>query len=382
MVFIDNYEKLNSFIAKACSADVICIDTEFMRDRTYRPQPCLIQFQINKDSYVLDPFCFDSLSSLSEIMNCESVVKVFHAADQDIEILYQLTGSVPKPVWDTQIASTVIEGKNSPGLATLLEASLGIKIAKSEGFTDWSQRPLTEKQISYSIEDVLYLPDLYRFQQKKMKQLGREHWLDDEFAALEDISKYVPNPRERFIHLKHASKLKPRKLALAREVAAWREECAIKKNIPRKWVLSDEQIIEICKRDPRTIDSLFAVRGVHQALNTNQAREVLAALKRGRDCEPKDYPRLDVPSSSLPHVDEVVQLMNSILYLRAHENSISAQTIASTTDLVNLARGFKDKSALSSGWRYQVVGRELQDLLDGKIAVTVSNGEISIQPLG
>lgn len=379
MVFIDNQEKLNNFISKACASRVLCIDTEFMRERTYRPQLCLMQFQIEDESFVLDPFCFDTLKPLAEVMNCDTLVKVFHAADQDIEIIYQETGAVPHPVFDTQIASSVIDGKNCPGLSTLLECSLDVKIPKSEGFTDWAQRPLTEKQISYSIDDVLYLPALYDYQNKKMAELGREHWLDDEFAALENVSKYKPNPRERYIHLKHVTKLKPKKLALAREVAAWREEVAIRKNIPRKWVMTDEQIIEICKRDPRNIDSLFAVRGVHNTLSTNQAREVLAALKRGRECKPEDLPRLDTPSANLPHVDEVLQLMNAILYLRARENSISPQVIASNNDLVNLARGMKKNSPLMSGWRYQVVGAELKELLDGKISLTVKNGGISVQ---
>lgn len=379
MEFIDNQTKLNNFIRRACASQVLCIDTEFMRDRTYRPQVCLIQFQIEDDSWLLDPFCFDSLRPLAEVMKCDTLVKVFHAADQDIEILYQETGAIPHPVFDTQIASSVIEGKNHPGLSTLLEASLGIKIAKSEGFTDWSQRPLTDKQIKYSIEDVLYLPALYDYQKKKMAELGREHWVDDEFEELENPAKYEVNARERFKHLKHATKLKPRKLALAREVAAWREETAVEKNIPRKWVLTDEQIIEICKRDPKTMDSLFAVRGVHQALSMKQAREVLAALKRGRECDEADYPRLDVPSASLPNVDDVVQLMNAILNLRARENSISAQTIASSSDLVNLARGFKKKTSLTKGWRYELVGRELESLLDGKITLSCEHGHMIVQ---
>ncbi|MDO4841827.1 MAG: ribonuclease D [Phoenicibacter congonensis] len=382
MVYIDTTQKLNNFIDKALKSKVIFIDTEFMREKTYYPQLSLIQFQIGDESFIFDPFCFKNIKPLAKVFDAEDVLKVFHASAQDLEILYYETGVVPHPLFDTQLAAAVTDGLNQPGLANLLKKSLGISIDKSEGFTDWNKRPLTEKQLEYAIEDVLYLPELFDYQCKKMKMLGRESWLDYEFVELSRQDRFDEDPRERYMHLKHVNKLKPRQLALARELAAWRENRAKKLNIPRKWVLTDEQVTEICKRDPKTIDALFNVRGVQNSLKISEAREVLDALKAGRKCDKADYPQLADSGAAEENVDDIVFLMNALLKLRATQNCIAQSVIANNHDLVDLARGKRKKSPLLKGWRKELVGQELIDLLDGKIGITCSNGALKVQHLG
>ncbi len=378
MFKINSEEKLNKFIEKAKKSKVLCIDTEFMRESTYYPQLCLVQMQIKKESFILDPFCFEDLSPLADIFDDEKILKVFHAAKQDLEILYNETGVVPNPVFDTQLAACVTEGSNQPSLANLLKSTLNVKIDKTEGFTDWARRPLTDKQLRYAVEDVLYLPDLYENQVTKMKALGRDHWLDDEFLDMCRKENYEIDVENRFTHLKHVTKLKDRQLSLAKEVAAWREESAQKKDVPRKRVLSDEQVIEICKRNPKTIDSLFAVRGVQNALSTWEAREVLAALKVGRKREEKDLPKLDVFCPNQENVDDVVFLMNALVKLRAKENCVSQCLLTSNSELTDLARGKRENIKLLTGWRKEIVGNELLLLLDGKIGVTCDNKELKI----
>ena len=243
MFKIDTNKKLDNFIEKAINSDVLCIDTEFIRENTYYPQLCLVQMQIDRDSFILDPFCFDDLQPLAKVLDNKNVLKVFHAGKQDLEILYNETGVVPNPVFDTQLAASVTDGANQPSLSNLLKSTLGVKIDKTEGFTDWARRPLTDKQLRYAVEDVLYLPDLYAHQVQTMRELGREDWLDGEFADMCLSENYEIDIWDRFAHLKHVNKLKDKQLALARQVAAWREETAQKKDLPRKRVLSDEQVI-------------------------------------------------------------------------------------------------------------------------------------------
>ena len=379
MFKIETNEQLNSFLEKAKRSKVLCIDTEFMRENTYYPQLCLVQMQMRNESYILDPFCFEDLSPLADILDDESIVKVFHAAAQDLEILSFETGVVPHPIFDTQLAASIVEGTSFPSLANLLKSTLSVKIDKTEGFTDWSRRPLTDRQLRYATEDVLYLQELYETLLQRMKDLGRESWLDEEFEAMCVASRFEVDPRERYIHLKHVNKLKPKQLALARELAAWREVTAQNKDVPRKHVLSDEQVTEICKREPKSIDSLFAVRGVQNALSTWEARDVLSALKRGRNCKKQDLPCLSEGGKNQKNVEDVVFLMNALVKLRAKENSISQALIANNQDLTDLARGYKKNSKLLQGWRREIVGDELLDLLSGKIGITCKNMELKIQ---
>ena len=378
MVKINSKEKLNKFIDKTKKSRVLCIDTEFMRENTYYPQLCLVQMQIEKESFILDPFSFETLEPLAEILDDEKILKVFHAAKQDLEILYNETGVVPHPIFDTQLAACVTEGANQISLANVLKSTLNVKIDKSEGFTDWARRPLTDKQLKYAVEDVLFLPELHKHQVTKMKELGRETWLDEEFSDLAQENNYEIDIENRYTHLKHVTKLKDKQLSLAKHLAAWREETAQKKDLPRKRVLSDEQVIEICKRNPKTIDSLFAVRGVQNALSTWEAREVLAALKEGRKCEKKDFPKIDVGSCNQENVDDVVFLMSALVKLRAKENGVAQTLITSNSELTDLARGKRESLKILSGWRKEIVGEELLALLNGKIGITCENNELKI----
>ena len=378
MVLIDSDEKLVELASRARNSDILCIDTEFMRENSYYPQLCLMQFQTRDETFILDPFKVDDLDPLKSVMLDKNVVKVFHAAAQDLEIIYNELACMPTPIFDTQIASGLTNELNQPGLSTLLKAAIDVRISKSEGFTDWARRPLTQSQRKYAAEDVIYLPELYDFQTNKMKARGQEGWLDDEFLELEDKTRFEVCPRERFKHLKHATKLRPRQLCLAREVAAWREEAAQVQDVPRRWVLNDEQVIEICKKNPKTIDELYSIRGVSKCLDVASAREVLGALKRGNKCDKNDWPVIDEGGKCEICVDEIVPLLSALVAKRAKENEISASLIASTHDLVDLARGYKQESPLLKGWRRIVVGEELCELLDGKVELTCEGVSLKV----
>lgn len=379
MIEITKPKQLEKFICDSLNSDILCLDTEFIRENTYRPEMCLIQAQTRDETYLIDPFCFDNLEIMSKVLLDEDVVKVFHACGQDIEILYNTVGVLPKNIFDVQIASTIINGLNQPSLGNLLAASIDVHIDKSESFTDWSKRPLTPAQLKYAVEDVLYLPELYDYQISQLKKLGRERWLDDDFAALLDEKKYEVDAYEQYKHLKHINRLGGFELKLARDVCAWRERRAETLNCPRRHVMSDEQVIEIAKRNPHSLDDLLNIRGIDSVLNISEMREILSILSFARK-----KPNIELlfdpkQTDSGKNIDALIDGMNAIIKVRAHEYGISPAVFTKNSDLSLVARGFSDKAEVCKGWRGELVGRDLLDFLAGKIELRVENGKLRIE---
>ncbi len=226
---------------------------------------------------------FDSLEPLKELFTNKKIVKLFHAASQDLEIIHHELGVLPEPIFDTQIAASLLGGTLQVGYGALVMSECGVKLKKADSFTDWSRRPLADSQIEYALDDVVYLPKMYRSMTAELERLGRLHWLDNDFAELSNPEKYIEDPNERWRRLRRVNQLSRRQLSAAREIAAWRETTAMKRDIPRKWICSDEQIVEACKREPRTLDDLFMVRGIRGALKMDDARSVLRACIAGLD---------------------------------------------------------------------------------------------------
>jgi ribonuclease D len=240
---------------------------------------------------------------------------------------------------------------------------------------------LTDEQIKYAAEDVVYLPALYDYQTSRLKELGREQWAECELKELQDIEDFDVDPYKRFIHLKSASHLKPFELCLAREVAAWREFRAMKYDIPRRWVLSDELVSEICKRNPYTIESLFSIRGMRDVVSISEAREILGCLKKAREVEESEWPSIAVPGLTEQKVSEAVSLMNALLRLRAKENELPPQVLATNEQLTDLARGKLAGNKLLDTWRKDIIGNELIDLLHGKIAISINDNSLVVHEL-
>ncbi|MFR5000083.1 MAG: ribonuclease D [Slackia sp.] len=279
-MYITDRKQLKEFADRAKRSAVLAVDTEFLREKTYWPRLCLIQLATEEESVVVDPFRVKDLSDLAELFVDERIVKLFHAAGQDMELIVHEMGVVPKPVFDTQIAASLLGDMLQIGYGSLVLNECNVKLKKADSFTDWSRRPLTDSQIQYALDDVIYLPRIYRSMKERLEKLGRLSWLDRDFEELSDPERYKVDPYERFKRLKRVNQLTPQQLSAAREVAAWRETQAMKRNIPRKWVVTDEQIVEICKREPRTLDELFMVRGVSNTLKTDDARRCLPHASR------------------------------------------------------------------------------------------------------
>ena len=277
-MYIATQENLAAFVERARSSSVLAIDTEFLREKTYYAKLCLLQMATDDEVVIVDPFEMDDLSVLAPLLTDERIVKLFHAAGQDLEIILREVGVLPRPVFDTQIAAALLGHTQQIGYAALVHAECGVSLKKIDSFTDWSRRPLSASQRDYAADDVVYLPRLYAGMRAALEEKGRLHWLDHDFEELSDPARYEANERERFRRLKRVSQLSRRQLSAAREVAAWRELEAQRRDVPRKWVVTDEQIVEACKREARTIDELFMVRGLSDRLSTKDARAVVSLV--------------------------------------------------------------------------------------------------------
>lgn len=377
-MLIDDDSQLKAFVKRCCTSPYMAIDTEFLREKTYYARLCLIQVAIEGEVAIIDPFAIKDITLLNDALTSPDVVKIFHASSQDIEILYHETGVVPRPVFDTQVAAALLGKSQQASYSSLVSSYCSVNLPKKDSFTDWSQRPLKDSQIRYAADDVVYLPQIYYDMVEVLNEKNRLHWLDEVFEEISSPEKYEIKPEERYRKLRRVNQLNAQQMAAAREFAAWRELKAQKINVPRKWIVSDEQIVEACRREARTIDELFMVRGMRESLRAEDARQAVACIKKGLSCPKEQLPQVHEKPKNEHNVDIVVDLMNAVVHLRARENHIAPQTLAPQAELMKLARGHDDECELLKGWRYKVIGKELKELLKGKFSLRIADGNLEI----
>lgn len=378
-MYIANQEALQAFVERARSSSVLAVDTEFLREKTYYAKLCLLQLATDEEVAIVDPFAVDDLSVLAPLFTDGGIVKLLHAGGQDLEIILREVGVLPQHIFDTQIAAALLGYTQQIGYAALVHAECGVSLKKADSFTDWSRRPLSSSQLEYAADDVVYLPKLYESMRTALEKKGRLSWLEHDFEELCDPARYAPRERERFRRLKRASQLSRRQLSAAREFAAWREMEAQRRDVPRKWVVTDEQVVEACRREARTIDELFMVRGMRERLCTRDARVVVSLIVRGLDLPESEWPELDKCSKNERNVDVEMDLMYALVRLRAKENGVAFQTLASHDDLARVARGYTEEVDLLRGWRRALVGEELLDLLAGRLALHLHAGGLVVE---
>lgn len=382
-MYIRDAEALSEAVEVLCSAPLVALDTEFMRERTYFARLCLIQMATTETSYLIDAIALEGkLEPLARVLGAPGVVKIVHAGSQDIEILLRATGSTVAPVFDTQIAATLAGFPTQVGYAQLAHDLLGVKIDKSDTFTDWSVRPLSETQLVYAEADVLHLPEVYRLLHERLMREGRLGWLADDFERLADPATYEVDPRVQYRRVKRASSLDRRSLAVLRELAAWRETEAQRRDTPKRWLISDESLIEVARRRPASTSELAAIRGVNDRVASRNASAVLAAIEAGMAVPDDELPRLPkrdrIPTDAQP----VADLLNAVLRVRAREHGVAPGLIASRDDLERFAAGDREGHPLSSGWRHTLAGAELGAILDGTVSVAVADGKLAVFPVG
>lgn len=362
-------------------SDIIAVDTEFMRERTYFARLCLIQVATDDVSAIIDPFVVKDLEPLFEILRDPSVTKLFHAGSQDLEILVRMMGEVPAPVFDTQVAATLAGLPSQVGYQALIKGLLGVELGKGHTFTDWAKRPLSDEQVKYALDDVIYLPKAYRVLQEQLAEAGRLGWLAADFEKMADPATYEVVPELQYRRVKRASSLDRRSLGVLMELAAWRETEAQKRDVPKRWLVSDESLVEMARRAPVTMDTLVGVRGLNEQVARRSGDAILAAVARGKAIPDEDLPRFEKRKRLEGETDELADVMSAVVRVRAKEHGVASSLIATRDDLERFAGGERDSSPLSVGWRHTLVGADLEGLLDGTIALSVCGGRVVLRAL-
>ena len=376
-MYISTDEDLLAFCERARSFEAVAVDTEFLREKTYHPRLCLVQVATPHESVAIDPLAVGDLSPLADLLGDPAVVKVFHACTQDMEVLLQAIGVLPAPIFDTQVAAAFLGERQQISYTGLVHAFCGVTLPKSESLTDWSRRPLTELQLAYALDDVRYLIQAYHLMVGRLNAEGRLSWVLDELRPLAARSHYVVDKREAYKKVKRVNSCTRRQLGIARELAAWREERAERRDIPRKWVISDEVLIALVKRAPRDEGAFRSIRGTEQ-LSEADVASALMAVERGMTCPPAQLPAA-FHARSRPSGDHesVVDLMYALVRIVAERSGVAAGMIASRDDLADYV-DHPEVSPLREGWRFELLGARLDDLLSGNIGLTVKDKRVEL----
>lgn len=372
-LWIDTPAALEALCSRLRTADWIALDTEFMRERTYYPQLCLIQLATPEVVACVDPLALPGLQPLLDVLADTRIIKVLHAARQDLEIFFNLTQKVPAPIFDTQLAASFAGFPDQVGYGNLVESLLGVHLEKGHTRADWSRRPLPDGAIRYAADDVRYLRDVYLKLREELARRGRLDWVDRERATLENPSTYRNDPHQAWQRLRGLQRFKPRQLGIAKNLAAWREQHAIAENLPRQWVLKDDLLIDMARQQPTTLEALQQLRGMNESTVRRHGTELLALLRdqQATATPPVASARLD------PAAEALLDALVTVVRIKSVEAGVSPAQLATRADLERLVRGERDLGVLT-GWRFDTVGQTLLRLLEGKLSLTVRDGRLCL----
>ena len=375
---ITTTEALAELCERLAKSEFVAVDTEFMRENTYWPELCLVQIANTEEAAAVDPMAdgIDLTPLLDLMCENEDVLKVFHAGGQDVEIIVNLTGKTPHPIFDTQIAMMAISQNEQIGYANLVESWLGLTIDKGARFTDWSRRPLTERQIEYAIGDVTHLAKIFPKILRRLIKTGRGEWLDAEMEKLADPDNYRSDPDTAWQRIRQAGR-NPQVLGRLKALAGWREQEAQHKNIPRGRIMRDETLADIASHPPKKQDDLAKVRGLSNAWKDNDiGKRLMKVLEKAEPMPAQEMPAKEKRGAPLGKEGALVaDLLKLLLKIRSREIDVSARLLARTDELEMLAAGVRDLPMIQ-GWRYDVFGREALELVEGKLAFAVKRGKL------
>ena len=374
-------DDLAALVTRMKGHDFVAVDTEFMRENTYWPDLCLLQIASPDEAAAIDPKAdgLDMEPLLDLMVNNDEVLKVFHAGGQDLEIIHNLTGDVPSPLFDTQIAAMALGYGEQIGYSNLVESVLGHNLDKGARFTDWSRRPLDKRQIDYAIADVTHLATIFPKLVNKLVKTGRGAWLDEEMDRLADPSSFAFAPEDAWKRLKLPSR-NPAVLGRLKALAGWRETEARSKNLPRGRIVKDDTLNELAAHPPKTQDDLGKVRGLSSGWRNNDiGARLMAALAKA---EPLDTDELPAREPRRPGLTKdaalVSDLLKLLLKIRSKEAGVAAKLIARSDELEALAAGVRSDLNILSGWRFDEFGRDALDLVEGRLAFATENGKLKM----
>jgi len=374
--YIDTPEQLLSFCERIKQVPWLAIDTEFQREKTYRSILALVQIATPDLVAIIDPLVCD-IKPLLDVLYDEKILKIFHAARQDQEIFYDWCGKPLSPVFDTQVAAPILGLPEQAGYGRLVEAMLGVQLGKAHSRTDWIRRPLSQDQIDYAADDVIYLAKLYPLMQQQLIEKDRLDWLAPEFAKLCKSSLYANPPALAWKRMRAAKRLKGASLSSLQKMAEWREALAQQKNIPRGWLVKDEILIEVAKLKPRDKKVLASIRGISDKFIEKYGNQLISIIANASEQKPSTQEK---PSSlKVSEKDEAIaDLLMAQVRLNAERAGVNPSSVASRKELLQLIHGQRD-IALLNDWRKEMVGEALLSTLEGKSHFSIAAGELIIQ---
>ena len=382
MLTLTTTEELATFCKRAADAPYVTVDTEFLRERTYYAKLCLVQLAIpgdaEDDAVLVDPLVNGiSLDPLYDLFRNEAVVKVFHAARQDLEIFFVEGGVIPMPLFDTQVAAMVAGFGEQVGYETLVRKIAHAPLDKSSRFTDWSRRPLTEAQKTYALADVTHLRVIYEHLAAELDKTGRLDWVDEELGVLGDPATYVVQPEDAWKRVKTRTN-SGRFLAIVRELAKFRETHAQTKNIPRSRVIKDDALLELASTKPATFDDLNRSRLLlREARKGEIAEGILAAVKAGMNTSAEDQPKPDRSRDKMQVNPALADLLRVLLKAKSEQLGVAQKLIATSADLDEIAAGRREAKSLS-GWRHKAFGKDALLLCEGRLALRVKGQDVEV----
>lgn len=370
-------------LAAACSRlaqhAFVTVDTEFLRETTFWPKLCVIQLATEEEAFAVDALADGiDLKPFFDLMADERVAKVFHAARQDVEIVWHLAGMVPKPLFDTQVAAMVLGHGDSISYDQLVQRIAGVTLDKTSRYTDWSRRPLTEAQVAYAIADVTHLRDVYKALDKDLEKRGRSTWVTEEMAILTSPETYRQDPERAWERFRTRVR-KPRELAVLMELAAWREREAQMRDVPRSRVFKDDSLIEVALVAPRGVEALAGMRSIPKGWERSRdGFAVIEAVERGLKRDPKSLPPIERSRPPTQSQSATLELLKVLLRHVAEKHHVAAKVVATIDDLDAIAESDEADVAALKGWRRELFGEQALALKHGRVALAMEKGRVTV----
>lgn len=381
--YVDGAAALDELCARIRNKPWLALDTEFIRESTYYPRLCLLQFATDDVIACVDPLALAHLDPLAEILFDPAVIKIFHACSQDMEIFYHAYGKLPGPVFDTQLAAPLLGMQSQPSYAGAVQELLGTALSKSHTRTDWCRRPLSPAQIEYALDDVRYLGPLYLKLRTELEARGRLAWLLEDFAALSDPERYRNPPELAWRRIRATGKLTGKRLATLKSLAAWREERARREDRPRGWILADEALVDIARMGPDDAEQLASLRSVKRQTMQDYGSEILSLIRLAKaapagGADPSPAGERAGPLD--PRQEALADIMMALVRVRGAENAINPAMLASRDELARVILGERDAEVLH-GWKKTLIGDDLLMLLAGRLRPRIVDGVPRFDPV-
>lgn len=375
--YIDNNQALEDFCQGIQNCRYCALDTEFIREKTYFPLLALIQLETETKQACIDPLAIDDFSPLKDIFKNENIIKILHAPSQDLELFFQQFEVLPKPVFDTQLAAAVLGYANQIGYADLVNRVCNVQLEKKYTRADWSRRPLTEGELNYAMDDVRYLIQIHDELTAELDKRGRLNWIQADFEKMSDPKVYQLDKSGLWKRLKGVQRLKGAALNNADQLCRWREQVAIDKNRPRRWIMKDEDIVDIARFKPSSHHDLSQIGNISKDYIKKVGDDLLKVLEKASQIDPSEYPRQPEFIKLNNQQQAISDCLMAICRDVAEKNDIALASITAKKEIDALVAG-KTDTRLSTGWRYEMLGQRLTSFLQGEISLSCVNGALEL----